>query len=149
MFDWWIIYFIPTALLQMGRCLVDQRRSLEAKTYLQQALKINKKTLGSTHRHTADSQLESTILFCINKLMSLSRLALYALGICLGDLGLWESGLKHLDEALSVRKAAYGEVHINVGWGRSALQEQLTSNSCAFCFSSVLVWFVPQTMLPL
>jgi hypothetical protein len=85
-----------TALLQMGRCLVDQRRSLEAKTYLQQALKINKKTLGLAHRHTADT--------------------LYSLGICLGDLGLWESGLKHLDEALSARKAAYGEGHINVGW---------------------------------
>jgi hypothetical protein len=51
-----------TALLQMGRCLVDQRRSLEAKTYLQQALKINKKTLGLAHRHTADSQLEPNII---------------------------------------------------------------------------------------
>lgn len=44
--------------------------------------------------------------------------ALYTLGICMGELGLLEAGLKELKEALLARKASYGVSHINVGWGR-------------------------------
>ncbi|XP_062513592.1 uncharacterized protein LOC134189372 [Corticium candelabrum] len=103
-------------LMQMGRCLVDQQRNLEAKTFLQRAFKINKAALGLTHRHTADT--------------------LYMLGVCMGELGLWESGYRELSEALTARKIAYGDGHINVAWvlfWRGAFLNRLSNVDEAEC----------------
>ena len=56
------------------------------------------------------------------------RLALYMLGVCMGELGLWESGYRELSEALTARKIAYGDGHINVAWGESFAVEWFTVN---------------------